>query len=356
MRSMQIIKWGEPLELRESETPTPQGSEILVRIDACGVCHSDLHIWEGFFDLGEGQKFPIEERGVHLPFTMGHEPAGVVIAKGPDSGDAEIGNSYAIYPWVNCGECEPCLNGLTQVCDAPKVIGTRVNGAYSDHVMVPDHRFLVDHTGISSDLACTLACSGLTTFSAIRKIDPTSHTAKDTVVVLGAGGLGLTAVRILKHLSKARVVVSDIDPTKRAAAEDMGADLTVDPTEDIAVQTVQQLAKRDGGSGVAATLDFVGLPQTMNFGLSLLRKGGHHVHVGLFGGAHPISLPPVAFRMLRISGSYVGTLEEFRELVALVQDGMDLAIPVTNRPLEQAAEALADLQAGNVVGRLVLKP
>ena len=98
MRSMQIIKWGEPLELRESETPTPQGSEVLVRVDACGVCHSDLHIWKGFFDLGNDQKFQIEERGVHLPFTMGHEPAGTVIAAGSEAQGIETGKSYAIYP------------------------------------------------------------------------------------------------------------------------------------------------------------------------------------------------------------------------------------------------------------------
>ena len=140
MRSMQIINWGEPLELRESETPKPAGSEVLVRVKSCGICHSDLHIWEGFFDLGNGQKFPIEDRGVHLPFTLGHEAAGIVVAMGPEAKGVEVGDSYAIYPWINCGECEPCENGLTQICDAPKIIGTRVNGAYSDYVLVPDIR------------------------------------------------------------------------------------------------------------------------------------------------------------------------------------------------------------------------
>ncbi len=356
MRSMQIIKWGEPLELRESKTPMPQGSEVLVRVDACGVCHSDLHIWEGFFDLGNGQKFQIEERGVHLPFTMGHEPAGTVIAAGSEAQGIETGKSYAIYPWINCGSCEPCQNGLTQICDAPKIIGTRVNGAYSDHVIVPHPKFLVDHSGISADLACTLACSGLTTFSAIRKIQPDRLTERDTVVVLGAGGLGLTSVRILKYMSKARIVVSELDAEKRAIAVQMGADLIVDPSRDSAAKDLKTAAQTDDGRGIAAILDFVGLPQTMEFGLSLLRKGGHHVHVGLFGGAYSMSLPPLAFRMLRVSGSYVGTLEEFRELVGLVQNGMDLSIPITNRPLDEAADALEDLQSGKVAGRLVLKP
>lgn len=356
MRSMQIINWGEPLELRESETPKPAGSEVLVRVKSCGICHSDLHIWEGFFDLGNGQKFPIEDRGVHLPFTLGHEAAGIVVAMGPEAKGVEVGDSYAIYPWINCGECEPCENGLTQICDAPKIIGTRVNGAYSDYVLVPDARFLVEHTGISTDMACTLGCAGLTTFSAIRKIVPENLKRQDTVVVIGAGGLGLTAVRILKHLSKARVVVSDIEPAKRTAAVEMGADMTVDPTDEVSIENVRKAASLGNNRGVAATLDFVGLPQTMNFGLSLLRKGGHHIHVGLFGGAHSISLPSVAFRMLRISGSYVGTLEEFRELVKFVQNGMVLSIPVTTRPLEQAVEALNDLKSGHVVGRLVLNP
>ena len=353
---MQITKWGEPLELYTSDTPAPSGAEVLVRIEACGVCHSDLHIWEGFFDLGNGQKFAIEDRGVHLPFILGHEPVGTVIAKGENAGDVDEGRSYVIYPWINCGDCEPCRNGLTQVCDAPQIIGTRVNGAYADHVVVPNADYLVDHDGISPDLACTLACAGLTAYSALKKIIPETLTARDTLLIIGAGGVGLTAICIARALSRARILVADIDMEKRDVALSLGADDVIDPAADDAAERLQSLSHRDTGNGIAASIDFVGLPQTMSLGVACLRKGGQHVHVGLFGGAYQLSLPPLAFRMLRICGSYVGTLAEFRELVALAKGGLEMPIPINPRPLEEASQALAELRAGEVVGRIVLKP
>ena len=355
MRSMQIIEWGKPLELRRHETPIPSGDELLIKIESCGVCHSDLHIWEGFFDLGDGKKFPIEDRGVKLPFTLGHEPVGTVIAKG-NTATGEIGKSYAIYPWINCGKCEPCINGLTQICDSPTIIGTRVNGAYSDHIIVPNGKYLVDYEGISPDLACTLGCSGLTTFSAIKKINPEKLKSSDAILILGAGGLGLTALCILKAMCKAKIVVSDIDNEKRNTAKDLGADYVIDPTKSNAVEDVILYGRENSKTGIACTLDFVGLPQTMAFATNILRKGGHHIHVGLYGGSHSISLPPLAFRMLRISGSYVGTLEEFKELISLVKNGLELPIPISTRPLEEAATALAELQSGKIVGRMILKP
>ncbi len=356
MRSMQIISWGEPLELRHAETPRPVGREILVQVEACGVCHSDLHIWEGFFDLGNGQRFPIESRGVTPPFTLGHEPVGKVVAMGPEAEGIEVGRSYVIYPWINCGSCPACRTGMTQVCDQPRIIGTRVDGAYADHVIVPDGGYLVPYDGVEQNLASTLACSGLTGYSALKKIDPGSLTEKDSILILGAGGLGLTAICLARRLSAARILVADIDAAKRQAALDLGAELAVDPADADAVAQFKSVVESDDRLGIAASIDFVGLPQTMKLGLDTLRKGGVHIHVGLFGGAHSLSLPPLAFKMLRIMGSYVGTLAEFRQLVGLVQAGLRLPIPIATRPLEEANQALEDLREGRIIGRTVLRP
>ncbi len=271
---------------------------------------------------------------------------------GPEAEGAEVGRSYVIYPWINCGTCQPCRAGMTQVCDRPQTIGTRVDGAYSDHVIVPDSRFLVAHDGIDPNLACTLACSGLTAYSALKKVGLESLTSRDSLLIVGAGGVGLTALCLAKALCDACIVIAEIDPAKREAALGLGADRVVDSRGETAVGEAQAV----GSDGIAAAIDFVGLPQTMMFGLAALRKGGLHVHVGLFGGAHSLSLPPLAFRMLRIAGSYVGTLTEFRELVALVQQGLDLPVPITPRPLEEAGAALQDLRDGKVLGRVVLKP
>ena len=120
MRSMQIIEWGKPLQLRISDAPTPKNGEILLQVTACGVCHSDVHIRDGFFDLGDGNKFPIEARGVFPPFTLVHEPVGRVVGAGPNASTVQIGKSYLVYPWIECGRCEPCRNKLPQICDAGK--------------------------------------------------------------------------------------------------------------------------------------------------------------------------------------------------------------------------------------------
>ena len=354
MKSMQILEWGKPLEMRDVETPVPQGKQILIAVEYCGVCHSDLHIHEGFFDLGNGVRFPISERGVHPPFTMGHEPVGRVVAVGPKANPELLGRSFVIYPWISCEGCEPCLNGLTQICDAPKIIGTRVDGAYADHIIVPDEKFLVDYGDINPVLACTLACSGLTVFSALKKILPQKLGGQDTILIIGAGGLGLSAVMLAKSLSDAQIVIADIDQTKLDTAMDLGANKSVLSNSKNASEQIKAFAA--AGNGLAASLDFVGLPQTMQLGLDSLRKGGVHVHVGLFGGAHQLSLPPLSFRMLQIRGSYVGTLEEFKELISLVRNGMRMELPLEVRPLAEANVALNDLREGEIVGRVVLKP
>lgn len=356
MRSMQIVEWGKPLELRRSHTPEPKSGEILLRVEACGVCHSDLHIRQGFFELGNEHRFPIEERGVYPPFTLGHEAVGTAIAAGPNAGNVELGKSYLIYAFVECGNCEPCCNNLPQICDRPQIIGTRINGAYSDYVIVPDAKYLIEHEGVESERACILACSGLTSFSALKKLDLDRMTEQDTLLIIGAGGLGLMAVCLARALCAARIVVADVAPEKLRAALDLGANAAVDSGNEDGAPKLLEIANAQNGSGVAATVDFVGLSQTMGLGLSVLRKGGQHIHVGLFGGAYSLSLPPLAFRMLRVEGSYVGTIDELRELVRLVRDGLQLPVPITTRRLEEAESALNDLQTGKVVGRIVLKP
>lgn len=351
MRAMQVVEWGQPLELREVPTPEPQGKEILVRITACGVCHSDLHIWAGYFDLGGGERIVMADRGVKPPFTMGHEPLGTVEALGPEAEGVEVGQSYIVYPWIGCGQCEACRSSSTELlCLKPRVIGTRVDGGYAEYVIVPDAKYLVDYTGVPEDLACTYACSGLTAYSALRKIG--ELTDKDYLVTIGAGGVGLSAVHFASAVTPAKVITADVDGTKRAAARQVGADETVDNSDPDAVKKVVEMT----GGGAAATIDFVGRPETARFGIDVLRRGGRQVQVGLYGEALPVPLPFFPLRMMSMVGSYVGTLDEMHELMALVKAGRVPPIPIETRPLEAANSALEDLTAGKVLGRVVLKP
>src|SRR5437667_307803 len=240
MRAMQIIEWGQPLEARDYPDPEPQGEEVLLRVEAAGVCHSDVHIWDGHFDLGGGQQISLASRGVNLPFTMGHEIAGEVAALGPRASGVKIGG---------------------------------------------------------------------------------------------------------------KVVVADIDGQKRAHARQMGAGATIDKS---APDAVKQVMAATGG-GAAAAIDFVGSPKTMEFGVSVLKKGGKLVMVGLYGGAHTISTVLFPCKMMTIEGSYVGTLEDLRQVLALVQGGKVPPIPLETRPADQASAALSDLKSGGKVrGRMVL--
>jgi alcohol dehydrogenase, propanol-preferring len=351
MRAMQVVDWGKPLELRELPTPQPKGREVLVRITACGVCHSDLHIWSGYFDLGGGEKLRMADRGVNPPFTMGHEPLGTVAALGPEAEGVELGQSYIVFPWIGCGNCAACRQNATeQLCNQPRVIGTRVPGGYADHVIVPDAKYLIDYEGVPEDLACTYACSGLTAYSALKKAGPL--TAADTLVTIGAGGVGLSAVHLAAAVTPAKLIVAEIDGTKRAAARQVGAHDTIDNSEPDAVKKALELT----GGGAAATIDFVGRPETAKFGLDILRRGGRQVQVGLYGDQLPLSLAPLAMTMKSLIGSYVGNLDEMHELMALVKAGKVPPIPIETRPLEAVNSAIQDLLAGKVLGRVVLKP
>ena len=352
MRAMQIIGWGKPLEAREYPDPEPHGEEVLLRVQAAGVCHSDVHIWDGHFDLGDGKQISLESRGVQLPFTMGHEIAGEVAALGPQASGVKVGDRVVAYPWIGCGECEVCRRGEELLCNSPRTLGTRRAGGYATHVIVPHARYLLPHDGIPQGLAATYTCSGITAFSALKKTR--EHLAPDDhLVIIGAGGVGGSAVHIAPAAVRGKVIVADIDAQKRAHARQMGAVATVDNAAPEAVREVMRLT----GGGAAAAIDFVGLPATMAFGVSVLKKGGKLVMVGLYGGACPISTVLFPFKMMTIEGSYVGTLEDLRELLALVQAGKVPPIPVETRPADAASAALADLKRGGKVrGRVVLQP
>jgi len=355
MLSYQVIENGKPLEAREGETPEPEGTEILVRVEACGVCHSDLHLWEGEYLLGGGKKLTLADRGITPPFTMGHEVVGVVAALGPDvpgprDGGVEIGDKRVVYPWIGCGECDVCRRDEELLCLKQRTIGVRWPGGYADHIIVPDAKYLIDYTGLPAELACTYACSGLTAYSALKKTG--AETAGDDVVLIGAGGVGLSAVVFGKSVLKGKIIVADIDATKRSLARQSGADETIDNGAPDAVARVREIT----GGGAAAAIDFVGRPETSRFGLDVLRKGGTLVSVGLYGDAMPLPLVMMPLMMLNIRGSYVGTLQEMHEVMALARAGKVPSIPVAARPLAEANAVLNELRDGRILGRIVLKP
>jgi len=339
------------------DTPKPAGTEVLVRITRSGVCHSDLHIWDGYFELGGGKRFYVRDRGCVPPFTLGHEPFGIVEEMGSSASriDAKLrrGQKKIVFPWIGCGKCPVCKSGQDNYCvSGSRFLGVNRAGAYASHVLVPHPKYLVDASGIDDAFAATLACSGLTTYSATAKLPALGP--RDWVAVIGCGGLGLVCVSVLRAKGVKNVIACDIDPAKLDAAKSLGAKLTLDTgVSDSAPDAAQKLAALAMGN-LAGAIDLVGMPATAALGIGALRKGGRYVICGLFGGELVHPLPPIAQRAIGIVGSYVGNLQELKEVVALARKKKLKATPVSTRPASEVTAILEDLKAGKVLGRVVL--
>ena len=354
MKSFMVAEFNAPLKEVDQPTPQPTGSQVLIKVKAAGVCHSDLHIWEGGYDLGHGRKpLSLKDRGVSLPRTMGHETVGEVVAFGPDAktvaGDLKVGDVALVYPWIGCGKCEVCLAGDENMCLKPASLGVYCDGGYADYMTVPHPKYLLNLKGLDPVTAAPYACSGVTTYSALKKVEADFKTP---IVIIGAGGLGLMALSLLKAMGGKGAIVVDIDARKREAAEAAGALATVDGS---APDALEQLAQKAGGP-IRAVIDLVGNAKTTQLGFDCLSKGGKLVIVGLFGGGATWALPLIPIKALTIQGSYVGNLRETQELLDLVRAKKIAPIPVTPMPLARANEALVDLQKGRLVGRAVLTP
>ena len=253
-------------------------ARFLVRIQGAGVCHSDLHIWEGEYDIGGGKKLTLKDRGIGLPLTMGHEIAGEVVAMGPQAEGTSLGKQVVVYPWLGCGECATCKRGEENFCLKTRSIGVYLSGGYADYVLVPKGKYCVDISGLDPAEAAPLACSGVTTFSALKKFGAVIH--DEPVVIMGGGGLGHMALAMLKALNAKGAIVVDIDPAKRAAALEAGALACIDGA---APDAAAQIMKATGG-GARMVLDLVGAPSTVNLAIASATRGTEIVVVGLFGG------------------------------------------------------------------------
>jgi alcohol dehydrogenase/propanol-preferring alcohol dehydrogenase len=285
---------------------------------------------------------------------MGHETVGEVVAFGPDVKDADkgglkVGDVALAYPWLGCGKCETCLGGDENMCLKPASLGVYCDGGYADHMTVPHPRYLLDLKGLDPVTAAPYACSGVTTYSALKKVETQLGTP---IVIFGAGGLGLMALSLLKAMGGKGAIVVDIDARKREAAEQAGALATVDGK---APDALEQLTRK-AGEPIRAAIDLVGNAATTQLGFDCLTKGGKLIIVGLFGGGAPWALPLIPIKAITIQGSYVGNLRETRELLDLVRTKKIAPIPVTPMPLARANDALVELQKGRLVGRAVLTP
>lgn len=339
----------KPLEISEVQTPKPTGSEVLVKVKAVGVCHSDLHLWEGGYDTGDGF-MKVTDRGVKFPVIPGHEIVGTVTEIGSTVQGISVGDNVLVYPWIGCGNCSACRIGNDNVCDAPRSLGVFQNGGYAEYALIPHFKFLAKVTGMDLEAAASLACSGLTAYNAIKKSGATSQS---NVVIFGAGGLGLMGVQIARAITNANIIIVDIDDAKLQTAKELGADHSVNSKDPEATQKIMTLC---GGKGADCVIDFVNAPPTVKMGLAIIRKRGTMTLVGLFGGAIELSLVSVPLKAITIQGAYTGNYNEMVELLNLAKRGVINPIISKRYSLSEANTALEDLKARKILGRAIINP
>lgn len=329
------------------DCPAPRGTEVLVRVSRCGVCHSDIHMQDGYFSLAGDKKLDVTA-GRTLPFTLGHEIAGVVETAGPEA-DIAAGRDVAIYPWIGCGTCSACKADEENLCSAPRHLGIYADGGYATHVLVPHPRYLLDFAPLAPAFAGALMCSGLTAYAALKRV--ADRAKRGPLLLVGMGGVGLMGLMLARAMFGTAPLVADIDPAKRDAALKAGAHAAYDPAD----PTVRKALLKETG-GLGAAVDFVGAEQSLTFATSLLARGGRVVVTGLLGGNFSLPAAMFALKGIGVEGIITGTLPEAQELMMLARAGGIQSPPIIERPLRDAQIALDELRKGRVVGRLALDP
>ena len=349
MRAWRLHAWGEPPQLVEVPVPRPTGEEVLLRVEAAGLCHSDLHL----MDAAPGS-MPFA-----LPFTLGHEVVGTVVASGDEA--AAPHGRYAVHGIWACGECRQCRRGRENYC--PTLTsgiggGIGMDGGLADFMLVPSMRHLVPADHQDPCALAPLTDAGLTAFHALRP--HRDHLADAVVVVVGVGGLGHLALQLLKGSGTAALVAVDTRAGARELASRLGADVTVSSMEHVAPALVD-LAKASGAdtrhelAGADLVLDFVGASETLDAVPGLLATGGQVVLVGSAGGSLTVCKGGTLPRGWGVAAPFWGTRDDLVEVVALAGDGR-LHAETETYPLADALVAYDRLRSGHVQGRAVVVP
>jgi alcohol dehydrogenase, propanol-preferring len=336
MRAAVVRAFGQPLVIEERPIPTPGPGQVLVRIVASGVCHTDLHAADG--------DWPVKPA---LPFVPGHEGTGFVAALGAGVANLKAGDRVGI-PWLHtaCGACEACIRGWETLCGAQQNTGYSVDGGYADYALA-DARFvgrLPDNLDFVA--AAPILCAGVTTYKGLKE---TEARPGQWVAISGVGGLGHLAVQYAKAMGL-HVAAIDLGEDKLALARQLGAEIAVDArTPDAA----QQIVRATGG-GVHGALVTAVSREAFRQALGTLRSGGTCALVGLPPGDFPTPIFDVVLKRLTIRGSIVGTRNDLTEALAFAAEGK-VASTIETQPFDHVNEVMIRLRNGNVRGRVVLK-
>jgi alcohol dehydrogenase, propanol-preferring len=352
VKAVRIVGPKEPLQIQEIETPKPKGSQILVKVESSGVCHSDIHLLEGGYQGSGGQFLKTTDRGVKYPLTPGHEIAGIVESMGEEAEGINKNERVIVFPWIGEGLCPACRLGQENLCDKPRSLGVYTDGGYAEYVLVPSYKYLVKiGEDVDVDASATLSCSGLTAYSAIKSsiIKPNEN----VVIVGGTGGLGLMAVQLVKGLTGAKVIVIGLHDNKLQAAKKCGADAIVNSNEEDPIKAIMEMTDKLGADAI---IDFVKASKTLETDMKILRRRGRLVLVGLFGGEIKLNLISMPTKVHKLIGIDNGSIIDLVELASLVKRQVITPVVSNRFKLKQAADALAMLKDGKIIGRSLIKP
>ena len=351
MRAARITQVNEPLQIQELKTSKPTGSQVLIKVQSSGVCHSDIHLWEGGYQGPEGTFLKTTDRGVKYPLTPGHEIAGVIDSLGDQAEGFSKNEKVLVYPWIGEGLCPACRVGEENLCDKPRSLGIYTDGGYSDYVLVPSYKYLVKiGEELDTDTSAPLSCSALTAYGAVKNANLKPD---DNVVVVGAGGLGLMAIQLAKAITGSRIIAMDLDDEKLKAAKENGAANTINSKKEDPVKAIMELT---GNMGADAVIDFVNASKTVETDMQLLRRRAKVVLVGLFGGELKLNLVSMPTKAYKLIGSYTGSITDLVQLVSLAKRGVIRPIISNRFKLNQATEALTMLKNGKILGRGIINP
>jgi propanol-preferring alcohol dehydrogenase len=343
MSAYRLSGWGRPVELVDVPVPVPRGREVVVEVQAVGLCHSDLFV----MSCDEGV-LPYD-----LPLTLGHEVAGRVVAVGELADSSLVGRDGVVHGVWSCGECHNCRRGQDNYCVA---LGGRVgcglgrDGGLAEYVLVPDARHLVTATGVAPAALAPLADAGLTAYHAIQQ-HRDALVGDCAALVIGVGGLGHLAVQILRATTSARVVASDPRPEACALAERLGAHHAAGSVE----EAMTLLATGAGLPGADVVLDFVGSDETMRLGAAALVPGGRLVVVGGARGSMAVGKGLTLPLGWQVSAPFWGSRRDLVAVVELAERGLLEAV-VEEVAFDDVPAAYARLDRGGVTGRLVVVP
>lgn len=338
MKAALLREFKTPLSFETVDRPIPGAGEVLIEVEACGACHSDVHVADGDWTQ--------LARIVKRPLILGHEIAGRVVEKGSAVSELEIGDHVGV-PWIywSCGECEFCRGGNENLCPGQKITGVSVDGGYAEFVKAPSTHAVKIPAGLSSLEAAPLFCAGLTVYRALKRAGSLSG---KQLAVFGIGGPGHLAVQLGRAFG-AEVTAIDISDAKLDLAKSLGATHAVNAAK---TDVIKELRRR---GGVHVALVSSAAKAAYDTAFYCVRPTGTLLVVGL--PAENICFPPIlmAAGEIRVQATAVGTRQDLREVLALAAEGK-LHCQVTPRPLSEASQVLEELRRGQAAGRIVLTP